>query len=292
MQLDARIPPIELDDAAPPSFETGLNGEIKADLQKLAYEETQLGGRASSMLWSVELWIGLSVLFSVVGFPIGAKAEPVAVTVSPFIWAPALKGTLVEGPVTIPLDAGVEDLAGGIKGGAMLHAEARSDRWQGSVQTIYVDFHDQNFAPIMGADVRSSLLTVEALAGPRFSAGNVEFVPLAGLRHTRIRGTFETPALGRLQAGRAWQEGLAGLEVGIPVSRRLSLRARGTVAVIGPSRHRGSDLIAVTRYRLGRSVSLAAGYRWASERIVPGPLKSFGMNLNAKGPLLGLSFDL
>jgi hypothetical protein len=221
-----------------------------------------------------------------------ALAEDIDFSLAPFVWASSMKGQLSEGPVTIPLDASAGDLAGGIKAGGMLHGEASSRRLNASIQVIYADFHDRSFAPVFGADVRNKLLTVEALAGPRLHAGGVEIVPMAGIRHTRISGAFNAPGLGALRAGKAWSEGLVGLEARVPLSDRLTLRARGTAALVGPGGQQSADFIAAASYRIGNSLSLAAGYRWAEEKVLPDTASSFGMNLKAKGPVLGLVIGL
>ena len=224
--------------------------------------------------------------------PLAARAQEPEISVAPFLWGPSLKGQLSEGPITIPLDAGIKDLAGGIKGGGMVHAEVTGRGLHASVQAIYADFHDRRFAPVFGANVRSDLFTLEALAGPVIEAGPVALSPMAGMRHTRIRGVFDAPGMGRLKAGNAWQEALAGLEAKAPLTDNLVLRARATVAVAGPRGQSSSDLILVGSYRLSRAVSLAAGYRWASEKVRSGRSGRFGMNLDAKGPLLGLVIGL
>lgn len=231
-------------------------------------------------------WLGLALL------PGAAAAQAPSVAVAPFLWAPSLKGQMSDGPVTIPLDASPGDLAGGIRSGGMLHAEISTRRLHASIQTIYADFHDRQFAPVLGADVRSNLFTVEALAGPVVEAGPVELSPMAGLRHTRIKGVFDAPGMGRLKAGHEWREMLVGLEAKAPVTDSLALRARATVAIDGPRGQDSSDLILAGSYRLSRTVSLAAGYRWASERVHSRRPGSFGMDLDAKGPLLGLVIGL
>jgi hypothetical protein len=217
-----------------------------------------------------------------------ALAKDVALSIAPFAWAPAIKGELSEGPIVIPLDASVGDLAGGLKSGGMLHGEAKGERFQASLQAIYVDFHDRSFAPVMGADVRSRLLMVEMLAGPRIRQGPVELVPMAGLRYTRITGTLQAPGLGALQVGRRWSEGLAGLEASARLSPRVTLRARGVVAFAGPAGQSSADLVVAGTRQLSRGVSLALGYRWARETVRSETVDAFGLDLRAKGPVAGL----
>lgn len=79
-----------------------------------------------------------------------AWAGDMDVAVAPFVWAPAMRGTLQEGPVVIPLDTSARDLAGGIRAGGMVHAEADADALHASVQAIYADFHDRSFARFLG----------------------------------------------------------------------------------------------------------------------------------------------
>ena len=240
------------------------------------------GGRAALGLLAAVLTPSLA----------SAHAEPVKLSIAPFVWVPSLKGELSTDAIAIPLDVGPGDLIGGIKGGAMVHAEASFDHIQASVQTMYVDFHQGSFVPVFGADVRSSLFTVEALAGPRLRRGTIEVVPMVGLRHTRITGTFDAPGLGRLKAARQWQEALLGLELQAPVSPQLSLRTRATYAIGGPSGQHSSDVIVAGSYRLGRSTSLVGGYRWASERVYADGAESLGMELNGRGPIVGVVFEM
>ena len=221
-----------------------------------------------------------------------ARADRPIVSLAPFVWGPSLKGQLNEGPITIPLDAGIGDLAGGIRGGGMLHAEVTSRRIHASVQVIYVDFHDSSFAPILGADVRSTLFTVEALAGPVIAAGPITLSPMVGIRHTRIKGAFEAPGLGKLKAGNDWREGLVGIEAKAPLTVNLTLRTRMTVAVAGPDGQSSSDIIVAGCYRLSRTISLTGGYRWAREKVQPATVGGFGLDLDGRGPLLGLVIDL
>lgn len=79
------------------------------------------------------------------------------------------------------------DLADGIKAGRMLHAEASGPRFQASSQAIHADFHDPSFAPVFGADVRSSLLTAEMLAGPRTGEGRLRSCRWQGALHLHYR---------------------------------------------------------------------------------------------------------
>lgn len=74
----------------------------------------------------------------------------------------------------------------------------------------------------------------------------------------------------------------------MPINRHLALRGRATTAIDGPRGQSSSDLILAFSYKLSPSISLAAGYRWADEKILPGRNGDFGIDLNGKGPLLGL----
>lgn len=144
----------------------------------------------------------------------------------------------------------------GSRAAAWSHAEVTTRGLHASVQAIYADFHDRRFIPVFGANVRSTLFTLEALAGPVVAAGPVKLSPMAGIRHTRIRGMFDAPGLGRLKAGNDWQEVLVG------------------------------------SYRLSRTVALAAGYRWTSEKVLSRRPGELGMNLDGEGPLLGVLIGL
>lgn len=224
--------------------------------------------------------------------PAAGRAENIELSIAPFAWAPTLNGELSEGPIVIPLDASPGDLAGGIKSGGMLHAEAKGQRFQASLQAMYVDFHDHSFAPVFGADVRSTLVTVEMLAGPRIRHGTVEVVPMAGLRHTRITGALDAPGLGTVKIAKRWSEGLAGLEVRARLSPRLTLRARGTAAFAGPPGQSSADLVVAGSRQLTRSISLVLGYRWARETVRADTASSFALQLKAAGPAAGLVIGL
>lgn len=220
------------------------------------------------------------------------RAEDIDLSIAPFVWAPSLKGELSEGPILIPLDASPGDLAGGIKSGGMLHAEAEGQLFRASLQGMYADFHDRSFAPVFGADVRSSLLTVEMLAGPRIRRGAVEVVPMAGMRHTRVTGALNAAGLGTVKIAKRWSEGIAGLDVKARLSPRFALRARGTVAFAGPAGQSSADLIVAGTRQLTRNFSLALGYRWARETVRADTASSFGMQLKASGPVAGLVIGL
>lgn len=219
-----------------------------------------------------------------------ARAADRSFSVAPFLWGPALDGQLQEGPIVIPLDAKVSDLAKGIQSGAMLHAEASTKRLHASAQAIYLDFHDERFAPVLDANVRSRLFTMEALVGPRFTRGRAEISPEIGLRYTHIEGRFDAAGLGTLAVGKRWTEGLAGLEAQTAVTERTTLRARATYAFTGPSGQSSSDVIVAGVYRLSERWSIAGGYRWAKETVRPDEASAFGMSLRGKGPVLGLVF--
>lgn len=224
--------------------------------------------------------------------PATGRAEAIDLSIAPFVWAPTLQGELSKGPIVIPLNANPGDLAGGVKAGGMLHAEASGPKFQASFQAMYVDFHDRSFAPVFEADVRSSLLTAEMLAGPRIRRGTIEVVPMAGLRYTRITGALDAPGLGTVKIAKRWSEGLAGIEVRARLSPRLTLRARGTVAFAGPAGQSSADLNVAGTRQLTRGISLALGYRWARETVGADTASSFGMQLKAAGPVAGLVIGL
>ncbi|VWX50197.1 hypothetical protein [Novosphingobium sp. 9U] len=216
-----------------------------------------------------------------------ADPKQVQFTAEPYVWAPTVDGTVSLGVLSLPIHVRPQDLASGLRLGAMGRAALSKGRATLAIEGIGVDFKRDRFVPLLGQDVKVRVLALEMTGGYRFDLGrSVAVTPLLGLRYNSINARFGTaPAV--LRAKGDWAEPAAGLLVAARPARRLELQGKLLAGRRDSQRH-SLDLRGEVAYALHPRTQVFASYRYLKQNYASASAEGLAIDLGGDGPLAGL----
>ena len=254
------------------------------------------------------------------GSPVAAQDQAGAAarwefSVTPYLWATALKGEVGVGRTEANVDASFDDILDNLNGALMLEAELRKGRFGVISDTIYANLED-NAAAGEGSlkiDATANLL-IQSLAGT-YRAGtwqianlgaagplSVTIDPYAGARYTyldaELQGKLDLPDFG-IEAQRTteqdqhWVDPIVGIRTGWSLGERWSLVLAGDVGGISTSDQYSAEAWSTIGYRFGLfgsdNATALAGYRVLKQKYKDGDGRhEFEWDMTIHGPLVGL----
>ncbi|MFL5337458.1 MAG: hypothetical protein ACJ8H8_30865 [Geminicoccaceae bacterium] len=263
----------------------------------------------------------LSLTACVFGTPAGAQdsAAPGAdrwqLSVTPYLWATALKGDAGVGRTDAKVDASFSDVLDNLNGALMLEAELRKGRFGLISDTIYANLED-NAATAeerLKVDATATML-IQSLAGTYrlgtwqladfASAGplSVTVDPYAGLRYTyldtELKGKLDLPDFGidarrTAEQSEHWVDPIVGLRTAWTLGERWSLVLAGDVGGISTSDQYSAEAFGLVGYRFGlfgeNNATALAGYRVLKQKYEDGSGRDrFDWDMTIHGPIVGL----
>ena len=247
--------------------------------------------------------------------PEQAKADPWQLSITPYLWAVALKGDLGVGRIDADVDASFDDILDNLNGALMLEAELRKGRFGVISDTIYANLEDNAAAGEgrLKIDATANLL-IQSLAGTYRvgtwqladwgAAGplSVTVDPYAGARYTyldtELKGKLDLPDFGidahrQVEGSEHWVDPIVGVRTGWTLGERWSLVLAGDVGGISTSDQYSAEAFGLAGYRFGlfgeNNANLLAGYRVLKQKYENGDGRSrFDWDMTIHGPIVGL----
>ena len=254
------------------------------------------------------------------GSPVAAQDQAGAAarwefSVTPYLWATALKGDVGVGRTDANVDASFDDILDNLNGALMLSLEARKGRFGLLSDTIYANLEDNAATgeDRLKVDATANML-IQSLAGTYRvgtwqladlgAAGplSVTVDPYAGARYTylnaELQGKLDLPDLG-IEARRTtekdehWVDPIVGIRTGWTLGERWSLVLAGDVGGISTSDQYSAEAWSLVGYRFGLfgsdNATALAGYRVLKQKYEDGNGRSrFDWDMTIHGPIVGL----
>jgi hypothetical protein len=218
--------------------------------------------------------------------------------IAPYLWAPNLDGSVALGELRVPLDVGIDELAGGLRAAAMGYLQYRHGRHFVYLEGLGLRFKDERFAPFFDQSVRAQVSLVELGYGRLYRVdrlgplpGPVHVSPYIGLRHATLDVRIDNPQQSTV-ADESWIDPALGLIVEIPLHGSWDSIVKLDAAGLGVGRDHYWNAIGMLRYTVDAHWSLAAGYRIARFDAEPGGGNDLDMSLRGSGFKLGLTYRL
>ena len=236
-------------------------------------------------------------------------------SVTPYVWATALKGDAGVGRVDASVDASFSDILDNLNGALMLEAELRKGRFGMISDTVYANLEDDGASADdrLNVDATANML-IQSLAGTyRIGTWQVaDFAgaepltvtvdPYAGFRYTyldtELKGKLDLPDLGvsarrTAEADEHWVDPIVGLRTTWALGERWSLVLAGDVGGISTSDQYSAEAFGLAGYRFGLfgedNATLLAGYRVLKQKFKDGDGPSeFEWDMTIHGPIVGL----
>ena len=244
-----------------------------------------------------------------------ADPTPWEVSLTPYVWATALKGDAGVGRVDANVDASFSDILDNLNGALMLSAEARragsacSRTRSSPISATMVRPSDDR----LKIDATANML-IQSLAGTYRvgtwqladfdSAGPlaVSVDPYAGLRYTylntELKGRLDLPDLGinarrTAEGDEHWVDPIVGLRTKWTLGDRWSLMLAGDVGGTSTSDQYSAEAFGLAGYRFGlfgaNNANFLAGYRVLKQKYEDGDGRSaFEWDMTIHGPIVGL----
>jgi len=215
-------------------------------------------------------------------------------TISPYLWAPEIGGTVALGPINAPVDLSLSDLASGIKIGGMGHLQYDAGSAFVYLEGVGAKFGDPEFASFGNQPVAASAIMIESGVGTSFalpvsSGRQLHVSPYAGMRFLRLKASVNGP-LGSIAGENNWVDPVAGAIIELEISDRWSLIGKADLAGMSLTDNTYKSGALMVQYRASTDLALIAGYRTASGNFRADD--GLAANLAADGPVLGLRYSL
>lgn len=201
--------------------------------------------------------------------------------------AAGMSGNVTAKGVNADVDVGFDKIWDNLEFGAMGKVRVGYDRWALTTDVIYMGLK----ASKGGVTADLDQWVVEPTLSYRFCE---EFELLAGARYNNISGEIRGPGIlpqPRIPTGtQDWWDPIVGGNATLPLGRKFSLNVRGDIGGFGA----GSDLtwqaFPYVGWRISKSFSLQAGYRWVYTDYETGSgLNRFKYDMLTQGPQVGFT---
>jgi hypothetical protein len=216
--------------------------------------------------------------------------------IAPYLWAPNLGGSVGLGALRVPVDVGIDELAGGLRAAAMGYLQYRHGRHFLYVEGLGLRFKDERFAPFFDQSVRAQVSLVELGYGRRYRVelldplpGTIHVSPYIGLRHAALDVRIDNPEQSTA-ADESWIDPALGMIVEIPLRGSWDAVVKLDAAGFGLGRDHYWNAIGMLRYTVDARWSLAGGYRIARFDAEPGGGNDLDLSLRGSGFKLGLTY--
>jgi hypothetical protein len=239
-------------------------------------------------------------------------------SLTPYLWATALKGDAGVGQTSADVDASFGDILDNLNGALMLSAELRKGRFGLLSDTIWANLEDNGATERGRVKVDATMNQfIQSLAGT-YRVGTwrladlgaagplaVTVDPYAGARYTyletELKGRLDLPRLGvdarrTAEGDEHWVDPIVGLRTAWTLGERWSLVAAGDVGGVSTSDQYSAEAFGLVGYRFGLfgegDANLLAGYRVLKQKYETGSGRNaFEWDVTIHGPIAGLKIN-
>jgi hypothetical protein len=242
-------------------------------------------------------------------------SPPWELSVTPYLWAVALKGNVGVGRTNADVDASFSDILKNLNGALMLEAELRKGRFGVISDTIYANLEDDGATAQdrLKVDATANLLIQSFAATYRVGTWQladlgragplaVTVDPYAGARYTyldtQLDGKLDLPNFGisaqrTAEGDKQWLDPIVGVRTIWTLGERWSLVLAGDVGGISTSDQYSAEAFGLVGYRFGlfgeNNANLLAGYRVLKQKFEDGDGRNaFEWDMTIHGPIVGL----
>jgi hypothetical protein len=261
----------------------------------------------------------LLAAIALVGSPAAAQDEAAAsprweLSMTPYLWATALKGDAGIGRTRADVDASFSDILDNLNGALMLSIEVRKGQFGLLSDTVYANLEDNaaTSQDRLKIDTTANML-IQSLAGT-WRVGSwrladtgvgpltVAVDPYAGLRYTyldtELKGRLDLPDLGvdarrTAEGDEHWVDPIVGLRTAWALGEHWNFVVAGDVGGVSTSDQYSAEAWGLVGYRFGLfgegNANLLAGYRVLKQKYENGDGRSeFEWDMTIHGPIVGL----
>jgi hypothetical protein len=248
----------------------------------------RLTGRRAVALAAAAFLAGLAVparAQSPTAPPTGDKWEFV---IAPYLMGAALDGTSVVRGREAEVDISAGDIFDHLDLGFMGMLAARKGNWGISTDFVFMDLDVESQLP--PADLSPSLTIFQVNGVRKLSAAADVTFGVRGTR-TQARIDFKAPINVQVEKSRTWASPVAGVVLRTPGEHRVHATLLADIGGFGLGSDLTWQIFPTVGVKLGKHVSLEAGYRWMSDDYETGEgTDHFEWNILYQGPVGGIAF--
>jgi len=239
--------------------------------------------------------------------PGSVRRNPWTFSITPFVWAPAMCGSMKVRGRRVDIDSsiadGVEGVVDNFEFAAMVRFEAHYCKWSFLVDAIYLDLGNEDHinGPLGGqidADWDVKDLVLQPMVGYEFAKlplgcggrcfrPNVTFDALAGFRFYYMEGSINFNPGPGFDNSKCWADPVVGIRALFHVTPALTFNVWADVGGFGIGSDVSWRLVAGVDYKFNNCVSIDAGWAILDVDYQDGP---FAYDVRESGPYLGVTF--
>ncbi len=242
--------------------------------------------------------------------PVGSTVPPDSkwdFTVVPYLWAVGIDGKVEVGGYSADFNVSFSDIWKGLKSAALVHMEARKDKWGLFFNSLYMNpAFDGTFRrartilPGVTPPVRDVTLDFQQWgveAGALYQIGSwpleekgqsITLDVLAGARYWWLSADLDTSTFVNPSKSTEWVDPFIGLRVTTDITKKCIFTLRGDVGGFGVGSDFSWNGSGLFGYRFTRNIQALAGYKAVYINYKAGS-SSLRWNATYHGPLMGLA---
>lgn len=247
-----------------------------------------------------------------------ARSEPWQLSVTPYLWATAMKGNAGLGKTDADVDVSFSDILKNLNGAVMLDLELRKGRFGLMSDTIFANLEDDESTAQDRLQVKATAnMLIQGLAAT-YRVGKWQLAdfgeagplavtvdPYAGVRYTyldtELEGKLDLPDLGvdanrTAEGDKQWVDPIVGLRTVWNLGERWSVLLAGDVGGTSTNTDYSAQAFGLVGYRFGlfgdNNANLLGGYRVLHQKYEDGDGRSaFKWDMTIHGPVVGLTIS-
>jgi hypothetical protein len=229
--------------------------------------------------------IALAILFAA-----PASAQQWDWSVSPYLWASAIDGTVVTGPLESDVSVSFSDIVDILRGAALVRLEGQNAKHGVFGDLVYLRLKETNARDTIGGSLELKLdsLIVE---GAYFRRLSETFALELGARYWDLETTLRPAILPAVTTRADFVDAFVGIRSEFEISEKWELLFRGNVGGGGSDFAAGMQIDFRRSFASGNSLDI--GYRALDIDYEDGEgLSAMGLDLSLHGLAIGYTFDL
>jgi hypothetical protein len=226
--------------------------------------------------------------------PVAASVETVetsewSYSLTPFLWATGMSGTISNGPITVNADLSFSTILENLDMGMFLDFRARNGSWEYGGNLVYADLSTSTKGPIAGSKHKIGMKSTVLEADVKYYYSDQVFA-YGGARYYDISSTLNlgAPLSRKVSVSKAWVDPIVGGGFAVPMSEKWSFVGKGDVGGFGIGSDFAWQAQAYVQYESSDTISILAGYRHLNFDYTGGGTR---IELTMSGPVFGVRFN-
>ncbi len=223
--------------------------------------------------------------------PVAASVETVETSdwdysITPFLWATGMSGTISNGPITVNADLSFSTILKNLDMGMFIDFRARKDSWEYGGNLVYADLSTSVKGPIAGNKNKIGMKSTIFEADVKYYYSDQVFA-YGGARYYDISSTISLggPMARNAAVSKSWVDPTIGGGFAVAIDDRWSFVGKGDIGGFGIGSDFAWQAQAYVQYESSDTIAILAGYRHLDFDYTGGGTR---IDMTMTGPVFGV----